>query len=883
MTSRVPQRIESGGVALILTPDEACVEFSKDLPTDEINGFIGEHRLQLVNEEPSFLPIRGFNEAFPDRRWVHLPSDVRIDEFIERLRDDDRVRLASPVYHRADLLPKKTGLSFSDFLLVKLQPQARDEEIVALIQELGTEDVTGEPNLLGDDLRRLRIHEPKRQHAIEVAERFTQSPLVRDAGPDWSQLHSAISATVPNDTLYPNQWNMHNTGQSLAGGIVGEDIGAQAGWDLSTGAATVVVAILDTGCDLNHQDLSAKYVPVADRRDVVAATNTPEDDYGHGTCCAGIAAAASNNNQGVAAVAWNCRIMPIRMMQNGSIEFESRIVGAINWARTHGAHVISMSFRWDGPHANADAAITAAHGANIVLLAASGNKEPIQPPNAIDYPASHALVVAVGASDEFGHRCVWGIEEASQFGPALDVVAPGVNTWTTDRSGSGVGYNNKLKPHVPPYGDTAGNYFSRFGGTSGATPHVAGQAALLRSLYPALTNDDVRTIIEKTAEKVGGYTYAEDPSHPSGTWSKYMGYGRISIFRALDLADCYIKDNPADTGGVPSSGSFWSNSDIAVRQNDDSVFGYEPAKQGHENYVYVRVRNLGPATARYVLVSVRAVPFVSTEFVYPLDWVAVDATHIQPTGILTFFPNVSSGAAVDARFSLSKDQVDILYGWETTGWHPCLLAAVQCANDYGAQAGIRTWLNNNLAQRNISTVSAGPGSSVSYPFIAGHKLNEDVYMELAIARSRLPREVELLLNPWDARRYFPAVDLPAPPARQAITFPDRTRLALSWRGCDGVLILEAGSSFECGTLAKEEISLRGAELVEQRGQPWIDIREDEAVIGLQKRAGETRQMSLTFRVPQGAEAGDLYQIDVSQRNPKHETVGGATFVVEVKG
>lgn len=486
---RFPQVIESGGVVLTLTPDEVYVEFKEDLPPEKIEAFIKEYELQLVEEEPGVLPMPSFNEVFPDRRWLRLPEGGHIEEFIEKLLGDDQVRLPSPVYHRADMLPKKTGLTFSDFLLMRFQSQVPDEEIAALIKELGTEDVSGEPNLLGDDLRRLRIHEPRRWHALVVAERFAQSPLVKHADPDWAQLHSAISATLPNDTHWANQWNMTR-------------IGAPDGWDLSQGANTVVIAILDTGCDLNHEDLSAKYVPVADRRDVVAGTNTPNDDLGHGTCCAGIAAAQSNNNQGVAGVAWNCRIMPIRTIGNrGFYLDESLVVSAIRWARLHGAHVISMSWHWDSPHTNADAEITAADGANIVLVAATGNAAPVLLPNTVNYPANHPLVIAVGASDEFGHRCVWDALQASQFGPDLDVVAPGINTWSTDISGLAAGYN----PHPITgviQGDAAGNYFSRFGGTSGATPHVAGLAGLLRSLYPTLTNDEIRSSYRRRRKRL---------------------------------------------------------------------------------------------------------------------------------------------------------------------------------------------------------------------------------------------------------------------------------------------------------------------------------------------------------------------------------------------
>ncbi len=867
--SAFPQMIESGGVVLTLTPDEAYIEFKRKLSPEEIEEFLRKYQLQLVKEDLGLLPRSDFNGAFSDRRWVRLPAQVYIGEFIERLLKDERVRLASPIYHRADFLPGKTGLTFSEFLLVRFKSDALDREIAALIRELGTEDASGKPNLLGDNLRRLRIREPKRRHALDVAELFAQSPLVKHAYPDWGQLHSAISATIPNDTYWANQWNM-------------VQIGAPDGWDLSVGANTVVIAILDTGCDLSHEDLSGKYVPVADRRDVVASTDTPEDDLGHGTCCAGIAAAESNNNQGVAGVAWNCRIMPIRTVGNqGYYLTESEVVSAINWARLHGAHVISMSWHHDGPHTNADTAINDAHGADIVLMAASGNFAPMLPPNTIHYPASHALVMAVGASDQLDQRCVWDAWQASQFGPELDVVAPGIATWSTDRSGSSVGYNDQLDPHSPPYGDAAGNYYSHFGGTSGATPHVAGVAALLRSLYPSLTNDQIRSIIEKTAEKVGGYVYTHDPAHPSGTWNNEMGYGRINVFHALDFAEAYIKDNPADDGRVPFIGNFYNDSDIIVRQTDDGTFAYEAAKQGQTNYIYVRVNNLGPATARNVRVSVRAVRFPGTEFVYPSDWTAIDADHMLPTGIVTNLGDQAPGTTSIAKFSLSAAQVNQLYGWETGGWHPCLLAEVQCDNDYGTPVGIHTWLNNNLAQRNLTKIQTSSGSSVSFPFVAGNKFNRELYMELVIDRQKMPREVELLLDPWDTKIHFPSLELTPFGTGKSVTFLDKTRLAISACGCDGILTLEAGSSFRCGVPGAEDVFLKGAKWVERQGKKFIAILEDQGVIGVRKRPGEMQQMSLTFRIPGETKQEGRYQIDISQRNTKQEVVGGVTLIADV--
>jgi hypothetical protein len=351
-----------------------------------------------------------------------------------------------------------------------------------------------------------------------------------------------------------------------------------------------------------------------------------------------------------------------------------------------------------------------------------------------------------------------------------------------------------------------------------------------------------------------------------------MGYGRINVFQALDFAEAFIKDNPADTGSVPFSGNFWGNSDIVVRQNDDTIFSYEPAMQGQKNYIYVRVNNLGPAEARNLVVSVRAVPFVSTEFVYPSDWTTVDATHIQPTAMSTNFPSLPVGATVDAKFRLSKQQVDILYGWETSGWHPCLLAEVNCENDYGTPVGIRTWLNNNLAQRNISTVPNTSGSSVSFPFVSGHKLNTELFMELVIDRHRLPPYVELFLDPSDNRTYFPALDLAPPGSRKEIKFLERTRMAVSLCNCDGILTLEAGSSFEVSHLGSE-LSLEGGEFIDKDGKQLIAIRENQAILRVPKRPGEMRQFSLMFRIPDQAKPGDRYQIDVNQRNTRQTVVG----------
>ena len=315
----------------------------------------------------------------------------------------------------------------------------------------------------------LRLLRPKQQDIFAIVDAFARSPLVQYAGPDWIQLRSPVSS-VPNDPLFGDQWNLRQ-------------IEAPRGWDYTQGTRRVVIAIIDSGCDLSHPDLARKYVPVADHFDVLAGRGVPNPAVNHGTLCAGVAAAQTDNSVGVAGVAPNCLIMPIRLYDGrpntGGIRSQQDIVSAINWARTHGADVINMSWYYDGPpHQLVDIALTDAYDANIVLVAASGNcfvKDGCPPGNSsvIQYPASHWTVIAVGASDQNDKRQTRanGFAPAwdSRYGSKLSVVAPGVLIRTTDLGG---GYVSN------------GPGFTGFIGTSAAAPHVAGLAALILSWHP---------------------------------------------------------------------------------------------------------------------------------------------------------------------------------------------------------------------------------------------------------------------------------------------------------------------------------------------------------------------------------------------------------------
>jgi len=349
------------------------------------------------------------------------------------------------------------------------------------------------------NLYQVRI--PEWASVEEMSRAMRQNPDIVSASPNYI---ARITAT-PNDYLFKEQWALNNTGQEIdvpgsPSGKAKADIKAPAGWGETQGMAETVIAIIDSGVDLDHPDLKRKVI--SGGRDFANDDWDATDDNGHGTYVAGIAAAETNNDEGIAGVAWNCRILPVKVTDSEGMAWYDDLIDGILWAADNGADVINLSMGGEEADDSLRDALKYAHDMGIVIAASAGNEGA-----AVLYPAAYdAYCLAVAATDFNDERTDW-----SCFGPEVDVAAPGelvLGTYPTTMT--------DMTKYLP---------YAYSGGTSASAPHVAGLAALIKGLKPWLTADEIMDVIRFSSDDVnsGEYPGKDD----------YIGYGRINMEKAL--------------------------------------------------------------------------------------------------------------------------------------------------------------------------------------------------------------------------------------------------------------------------------------------------------------------------------------------------------------
>jgi thermitase len=436
-------------------------------------GTSDEARQELLQK--NHVEVRQVNYPEPGTYLVAITDDQDAVDVANRLHESELVEFAQPNF-------------------LRLTPR------LAAVEIGGRRNAPLDAPPLTEDAPQLAILPPTEVSPAEVAP-APEVPL----GP----------AAPPTDPNFASQWGL-------------KKIKAPEAWDISMGSSAISIAVIDEGCDLAHEDLVYKGTGY-DAFD--GDTNpTPSGNDAHGTACAGIAAMRANNGRGGAGVAPNCRVLPIRIAKGVGGGFwsttDAKVADGIRKAvdgppgGSGGADVLSNSYQVSQStvvtNAFKHAQTNGRAGKGCPTAAATGNGDVL----GVIYPARLSPTIrgfmAVGASNEWDQRksktsldgeTWWG----SNYGPEVDVVAPGVHIFTSDITG-GAGYGS-------------GNYVPNFNGTSSATPHVAGLMALILSVDPDLRSWEVEDIVKLSADDLG-----------AAGRDQFFGFGRINARRALEAA-----------------------------------------------------------------------------------------------------------------------------------------------------------------------------------------------------------------------------------------------------------------------------------------------------------------------------------------------------------
>jgi Subtilase family len=550
--SDYPNHVQIGSGKLATMYERRADELILQLDSPDraaISEVLARFSLQTV-EHPE---LRAASALAPTMQWVRVPAGTSDDlpGFARRLLGEEslpsRITMAAPVYFAQGGGPASAVAPIPGKVLVRFRddkPPADFAPRNQLVEAPESSHLRPFQAFLvaGADIASPSARVSRRREeggiqsgepsaAFEAQTQLSALPEVAVVELDWLILYSLM--LTPNDTYWSKQWGSKRIKLSGA-------------WNIQTGAPAVIIGLPDSGVDLTHLDLfltpPGTHFNAAEAETGAGPYNAaPAPTAPHGTLVAGLAAAVLNNASGVAGVAGGCPILPARVLPNPTA---SRFAAGINWCVAHGARVINLSW-WAARSSIIETALDNAWAAGVVLCAAAGNNPPAA---SLVFPASHSRCIAVGATDRDNRRksrtSPDGEQWESLFGPELDVCAPGVQLWATDIQGNG-GWNDNgggaktwMGVNYRSCGDAAGDYFSLMGGTSGATAHVTGLAALLLLKYPTLTNQQVRDIIEKTCAKVspGVYAYANVAGHPNGTWHSEVGHGLINAHAALKCA-----------------------------------------------------------------------------------------------------------------------------------------------------------------------------------------------------------------------------------------------------------------------------------------------------------------------------------------------------------
>lgn len=828
-------------------------------------------------------------------------SEADRQKIQDRISENRSVKIAGPVLHRE----KNTITFLTNQLIIKFKIKIKETEIYKIAKQYGLTIIRSIPYSANAYL----MAAPKANYNIlKICDEIVRTGLVEYAEPNL--VNTPVLDYTPNDFLLASQ--PHHP-----------IINTEDAWDITMGDNDIIIAVVDSGCDIDHPDFTNDaalgWTKVYSPYDFTGMDADPTSET-HGTKSCGIATANADNTEGVAGVAPGCRLMPIKRPSGEDIKFADAYVWIAGfnpgWVAdgtnypvgtvfpavpAPGADVISSSYGfWDaslsGIMKDAFDFITTfgRNGRGCVVVFSVGNDN-------LDfttyrYWAAYEKTIAVAASAIAPPDAAEVKISTSNFGSLVDVCAPGGGQ-------AGGAESRTLSTTNVGSGDTAGsagaasNDYDDFGQTSCACPQVSGIAALMLSANPDLTWVQVRQILRDTAIKIDAANV-----DPTGQWvdnngdgnidfSQWYGFGRVNAQAAVQAAqdlvgidpltgrDTWIKENSIDIGDVPCpppySPDVWVRNTDPALDNPAEIDTHQSPIRGQDNWVYANIRNRGAVDSLDVYVRISITRWAGTQYVYPDDFIPTGAPSTYPPATMapgTYLIGEAHIASIPAGDFVTINMLwpaalippaEVIIDGVTYSWaDSCLLVEIS-PHDGPTPTGNHTWENNNLCQRNITIIDAADNDDAAVAFVAGNQINDADLVHIRIDRKKLPAGVKLFFDYIDIRT-----------AKEVEKLINKTKEKT---------ILRPATKFPYRNFYRKDQNINYQIKPVSKGKRLIFELPtiQKARVPLIKKQREYKIVALLAKGLKNLKKGD-YKIDIYQENAQGNLEGGINLIIRKK-